>query len=381
MNQDQPDKKPALKDWFDHEAVTRIAGLIGKVATDKQFSQAQFITTATAKLTQLEFQARVQYIADALKCHLPDHIPTALEILSASLPPALQDCENTTNDGWILWPLGHFIARHALDYPDAAFSAMRELTMRFTSEFAIRPFLIHYPSDMLARLHAHSTHPNPHIRRWCSEGCRPRLPWGGHIKSLIADPSPIFPILDQLIDAPELYVRKSVANNLNDIAKDHPDLVIQHCATWLKKSTSGRRWIVRHALRTLIKDGHPAALSLLGYSPPHKIEASISCHTASIHIGDSIRLIAQLSNLSDSEQLLMVDFVVHYPRKAGSTSAKVFKWKSLTLPANTSITLTKNVPFKLTTIRALYPGNHRIDLQINGHIPCQTSFSLETGSQ
>lgn len=375
MSLDPPEKK-LLKDWFDHQAASQLAVQISRVTTSDLFSPEAFIATATAGLSALEFQARVQQFADALKLHLPADIPTTLDILTRSLPPALDSSENVTNDGWIQWPIGHFIARYALDHPCAAFSAMHELTMRFSAEFAIRPFLRQDQDDILARLLNLTSHPNLHIRRWCSEGCRPRLPWGGHLKNLIKDPTPLLPILDCLIDDPELYVRKSVANNLNDIAKDHPKLVIDQCTLWLKNKTPGRSWIIRHALRTLLKDGHPDALALLGYHVPQKIQAALSSHPSSLRIGDSIQLSASLMNTTDIEQVLMVDFIVHYPRKKGHTSAKVFKWKSLSLPAKQQLNIAKSIAFKQTSIRQLYPGTHRIDLQINGHILSSTAVDI-----
>jgi 3-methyladenine DNA glycosylase AlkC len=145
---------------------------------------------------------------------------------------------------------------------EASMKALHELTRRFTAEFAIRPFLIAQEARTLASLMKWTRDPDPHVRRLCSEGSRPRLPWGLRLQSFVRDPRPTLPILEALKDDPELYVRRSVANHLGDIAKDHPDLVLDLCARWLKGASSERKWLIRHALRYPAKKGSKAALKL-----------------------------------------------------------------------------------------------------------------------
>ena len=145
---------------------------------------------------------------------------------------------------------------------------MYALTQRFTAEYAVRPFVEHYPEESVSILYDLVGDESPHVRRWCSEAVRPRLPWGKVLKALVEDPEPILPILEALIDDPELYVRRSVANNLNDISKDHPELVVDLCEEWYDESNEERMWVVRHALRGLIKAAHRGALGLLGFPPP-----------------------------------------------------------------------------------------------------------------
>ena len=147
-------------------------------------------------------------------------------------------------------------------------TAMIELTQRFSSEYAVRPFVERYPEATFKRLLALTDDPSPHVRRWCSEGTRPRLPWGAKLHHLVADPSPIWPILEALKDDDELYVRRSVANNLNDIGKDHAALVVERCQAWLEDGNAQRDWTVKHGLRSLVKDGDPGALAVMGYGPP-----------------------------------------------------------------------------------------------------------------
>jgi len=254
---------------------------------------------------------------------------------------------------------------------------MVEQTQRFSAEYAIRPFVERYPKEIFKRLNKLAGHKSPHVRRMCSEGVRTRLPWGIKLKALIEDPAPIWQILEQLRDDPELYVQKSVANNINDIAKDHPEDVVKTLKSWKKGATPQREWIIKHALRTLIKDGHPKALELVGYGAPDKIKATLSVSPKTTSIGSSVALEVELKSSAKKPQELMVDYAVHYVRKNGSGSPKVFKWKSVSLAAGESVSLSKKHSMKATTIRALYPGEHVVEVQVNGKRLARTSFKLK----
>ena len=221
----QPNKK-AFKDWFDREAAQMMASQIAGALPS--FDKRKFVRVASSNLEQLGFHARVAQFSNALAATLPDDIPAALHILTESLPQAQQNCDQVT-DGWLQWPVGKFIADQGLPYFDESFAAMIELTKRFSAEFAVRPFVEAESEKTFDRLLALTRDPNPHVRRWCSEGVRPLLPWGKKLRGLVDDPSPIWPILEELKDDEELYVRRSVANNLNDISKHHPDAVVAKC--------------------------------------------------------------------------------------------------------------------------------------------------------
>ncbi|MEM8963069.1 MAG: DNA alkylation repair protein [Acidobacteriota bacterium] len=366
-------ERKAFKNWFDHEAARALAEQIG--SAHPSFDQGAFLRAATEDLNALEFNARVAQFADALATTLPADVPRALKILTASLPAPLPDCEAVT-DGWLQWPIGHFIGTYGVDHYSASMSAMIELTQRFSAEFAVRPFAERYTDETLEELTRLTTHPSPHVRRWCSEGLRPRLPWGRRLQFLIDDPSPVWPILEALKDDPELYVRRSVANHLNDIAKDHPELVVERCLQWSTDASTERMWVIKHALRSLIKAGDPGALAVMGYHPPRDLEATLSVQPTSIEIGESVELEAIVHSSSDQAQDLLIDYVVHYVRKGDKVSAKVFKWKTLRLDALGKQSLTKRHSMRVTTIRALYPGTHRVELQINGARVAEASFVL-----
>ena len=375
-NKDETERKP-FKDYFDKAAAQTLAKqFVGAYPT---FDQAAFVKNATNGLANLEFNARIQHFAAALHDALPKDPNVSLRLLQKSLPDLIPDADAVT-DGFAQWPLGQFIADYGLDADfDIAFEAMTELTQRFSSEFAIRPFMEAHPDACFNRLYQLTSHPNEHVRRWCSEGTRTRLPWGRKLHALIEDPTPIWPILEDLKDDPSLYVRRSVANNINDLAKDHSDDVVARLKTWKKSSNTNRDWLIKHGLRTLVKDGHPGALQLIGFGPVKNVQATLSLAPKKVAVGEKVAMTLTLNSSHTRTQDLMIDYAVHYVRKGNKTSDKVFKWSTQSLAAKEQQTLQKNHPMKVTTIRALYPGKHRIEVQINGERLADATFTLTEG--
>lgn len=369
----EAEQRKAFKDWFDKDAARmmslQVAAVYGK------FDKKKFQKLALNNIEQFEFNRRVQNFAAALAQTLPAEYPVAVGILTDSLPDPLPDCESVT-DGWLQWPLGQFIADYGTDHFEPSMLAMKELTRRFSAEYAVRPFVERYPEQTFARLQQLTTHECPHVRRWCSEGTRTRLPWGRKLVQLIDNPKPVWPILEALKDDPELYVRRSVANNLNDLSKDHPQQVLKRVKQWSRKASDERQWLIKHGLRGLIKQGHPEALAIIGYTKPNKLDAKLALKPKKVAIGESVVMSVQLHNGSNKPQSLLVDYVVHYVRKTTATGEKVFKWKTLTLAPGEAICIEKKHALKATTIRALYPGVHLVELQINGYRVDKGQFRL-----
>lgn len=362
----------AFKSYFNRDAANELAARVkGAYAA---FDEARFVEEATVGLEALEMTDRVKQFSASLRVGLPADIEEALAVLTKSLPDKI-DGEPISN-GFLLWPFGQFVADYGVDFFDASMDHMVELTQRFTSEFAVRPFLDRYPERTFERFYSLATHESEHVRRWCSEGSRPRLPWGARIKSLVHDPAPIVPILEALRDDPSLYVRKSVANNLNDIAKDHPARVVALCRAWWKDGSDERRWVVRHALRTLIKSGDPAALGVLGFGSKTAVEAELHASPKRLRIGERASLAAVLRNPTDEPEALVVDYIVHFIKSNGKASAKVFKWKNVELAPHAQVVLEKRHPFHVTTVRPLYEGVHRIELQVNGRVLAEARMTL-----
>ena len=354
-----------MKHWFDEAFYRRTAAQLA--ALHPRFDQAGFLNHALNGLDALELMARVQRTADAFHVALPVPLSAQFDVLRAH---AAQIGHNFA----AIWPCAH-VATQGLDHPTLSLPALRDLTRYGSAEFAIRPFLVRDLSGTLAVMREWSASDDEHVRRLASEGSRPRLPWGLRLHSLVADPRPTLPILQTLRVDPSLYVRKSVANHLNDIAKDHPDIVLDLVSAWDRRDAR-TAWIVKHALRTLVKKGHPRALALLGAGAAPKVRATIAVSPRRIRLGDTIVFTAKLVSDSSRVQPLIVDYVVHYVRASGRASAKVFKWTALDLAPGESVGLTKRQTIRDFTTRRHHPGRHRIELQINGRRLAETAFTL-----
>lgn len=234
------------------------------------FNTDGFRQVALNGLEPLGILERGRKLARALRQYLPGKYATAIEILLASLTPPLTHTDNMGLAVLFYLPHVYFVAGYGLE-PDenegedsfeVSMKAQYELTKRFSAEFSIRPFLIQKQERTLSRLLEWTSDPNPHVRRLCSEGTRPRLPWAPRIPAFIKNPAPVLPLLEILKDDEDLYVRRSVANHLGDIAKDHPKLVFEICERWLIESSNEVKWIIRHALRHPAKKANKAALKL-----------------------------------------------------------------------------------------------------------------------
>ncbi|MBY4597403.1 DNA alkylation repair protein [bacterium BD-1] len=346
------------------------------------FDRRAFEARALDGLEALEMKARAMHITDALEATLPDDFDRAAGIIETALAPAATDdslafgITDAGLAGWIGWPLGEYLARRGQAAPERGLLALRELTQRFTSEFAVRPFLVNHLDLTMAHLHRWSTDPSAHVRRWTSEGSRPRLPWGLQVKSLIADPSPTLPLLRALQDDPSAYVRRSVANHLNDIAKDHPGLV----AGWLEEHLPGapaeRTALLRHASRTLVKRGDPRVLGAWGLGKPFRGEATLAVSPKRASVGGGVALVATLASSSPRAQSLVVDYVVHHVKANGGTSPKVFKGWKLELGPRETRRLEKKHSLRPITTRVYHPGLHRVQLQVNGKVVAEAAFTL-----
>ncbi len=358
-----------------------IANMARHLSDAGPFDAARFQALATDGLNALELKARSHHIADALQVCLPDDFFKASAQMIAALHPS-EDDEGWVGKaaehgirGWAMMPMGEVIARRGLDHFDLALDTLAAFTPRFSAEFDVRPFLQADQARAMVHVSRWAQHPNPHLRRLASEGTRPRLPWGMQLKALIADPVPVLPILERLRDDPSDYVRRSVANNLNDIAKDHPDLVAQIAMDWLLGASNDRKKLVRHACRTLIKAGHPGALAAFGYAPP-QLSARFTLSPETARMGDDVEMVLTLQSTGKTAQKLVVDYVLHYVRAGGKTGPKVFKWTQTTLAPGATCTLTKAHKLREVTTRRHYAGLHRIQAQVNGQAVAEATFTL-----
>jgi 3-methyladenine DNA glycosylase AlkC len=335
------------------------------------------------ELPALELKQRTQLIADAVNSVLPTGIALRNEILAAMLHPdplnhADKPSDNDGICGWGLWPLTMVVGQHGLEEFDGSLALLKEMTKRGTAEFDVRPFLAANQARALNIITAWATGENIHVRRLASEGTRPRLPWGMQLKQLIADPKPTLPILSAMRDDPEDYVRRSVANHLNDIAKDHPELVAQIATDWMTDAKTPRQKLLRHGCRTLIKQGHEKALRAFGVMPPVIEEPVVGIETSVMNLGEDLTFSVILKSRGQSAQKIVLDYVVHFQRANGTLSPKVFKWKQITLKPDECLNLSRNHSIRPITTRKYYAGEHALSLRINGVDYSNIRFELRT---
>ncbi len=360
-----PEYKP-FKDEINPETVEALACAVA--GAYPRFERADFLRAVTEQLGPLELKERVRLISEQLHEHLPLSFPDAVGVVRrAAGEPTLR--------GMVCWSLLQFVEDHGLDHFEESLAALHELTERWSAEFAIRPFLQRYPEATLERLRSWTSDGNPHVRRLVSEGTRTRLPWGQRLPAFIANPDPVFALLEQLRDDDELYVRRSVANNLNDLSKDHPARVIKVLQRWTGSGKEHRLWMARHALRTLLKQGNADALQALGYGPPSVRLERLMVPDA-VRFGDALLIEVEIASTAKKAQRLMIDFAIHHVKKNGARTAKVFKWSKRELAPGAKLALAKRHPFKPISTRRFYPGLHAVEVLVNGQRTGMCEFEL-----
>ncbi|OUR65290.1 hypothetical protein A9Q79_03020 [Methylophaga sp. 42_25_T18] len=364
-----------MKENLGQDAVRHIADILS-VSMDR-FDKGSFIKDALAGLDELELKQRVNHLIKVLALYLPDEFEKTFEVLKA-VKGNWHKPEG--GDNWFsfaAWPLIDYVAEYGTNDPEIALDVLKTLTPLFSAEFAIRTFIDQHFDLTYKQLLLWAEDEDEHVRRLASEGMRPRLPWGKQLTQFCDDPTAIFPILERLKDDVSLYVRKSVANNLNDISKDHPKQVVALCQCWYDNASADRLWIIRHALRTLIKSGHPEVFSLLGYTAEPQVNLQkIDLDKAVIELGDNVAITVNLFSKSSQIQKMVVDYKIHHVKANGKTTAKVFKWKNITLRSNEELQMVKRHSFKPISTRKYYSGTHQIELLINGQPYGKKEFEL-----
>jgi len=356
-----------LKNHFDRALVELLATRL--LEAHPSFDSNGFTETLVAGFPDLELKDRINLVADQLRANLPNDYATALEIVT-------RVAETDGIDGFTAWPLCSFVERHGLTDPPASLAAMEQLTRQFSCEFAIRPFLEHHLELTRASLRAWATSDDEHVRRLPSEGTRPYLPWGPKVQALLDDPEIGIELLHQLRHDPSETVRRSVANHLNDIARNHPNRVVEICADW-STDPAIEPGMIRHALRSLVKKGDPGALGVLGFTTSAEVSVdSFAVTPSSISLGSSISLTAAMSSTATSDQRLVVDFVMHHVGANGTTSRKVFKWTTIDLASGESIDLHKTRKIATASTRRYHAGLHRVELQVAGAVVAEAAFDL-----
>jgi len=345
-----------LKDEYNKAFVEDLANLISTKASS--FSKESFFNSVINKeWEEKELKERISCITSAIKKHLDYPYNQQVDILT-QIAPSFKGLQN------FMFP--NFIEKYGLNDLKTSFEAMEYLTQLSTAEFAIRPFIEKYQNESMSQMFTWSNSKNHHIRRLSSEGSRPRLPWASTLKRFIIDPTPSLLILENLKNDNSEYVRKSVANHLNDISKDHPELILKIGNNWYGNSPE-TNWIVKHGLRTLLKKGNKKALAIFGFDDSKNlIIQNLALSTPSIEIGEFIHFEFDLTNRSKLQRNIRVEYRIDYVKANGSYSGKIFQISEFILKPESNRHFKRKQWFKELTTRKHYPGNHKITLIVNG---------------
>ena len=329
----------------------------------KSFSDSIF----DSKWDNLELKERMHHITTQINKHLPFTYQKQIEILNKVVPQF---------SGYPAMLFPNFIEKYGLDDYQISIKALEYFTQFSTSEFAVRPFIIKYPKQTMGQMLKWSKHTNFHVRRLASEGCRPLLPWATKLHVFVKNPEALISILENLKADKEDYVYRSVANNLNDISKNHPQLVIDLCTKWIKANHKNTNWLIKHALRTLLKKGNQDAMKLFGFG---KIEGlkinTFNINDNQIKIGDSSFLNIEVENTSQKAKFRL-EYAILYLKNNGKHNPKTFQIKEQELAKGEKISVSKKLNFHNLTTRKHYKGEHFIVLKINGIETKKIDFKL-----
>ena len=370
--------KVLLKDiLFNKTKVEQIAKEIHRV--HPSFKINEFVLAVMGKFPELELKARITWIAACLKTYLPDDYKKAVGILVKALPaPNNPDLSDNDFGDFIYAPYAEYVAKNGCTrkYLQFSLNSLYEITQRFSAEDAIRYFINAFPLQTLKVLLVWSKDPHYHVRRLCSEGTRPKLPWSQKINITITDP---LPILDNLFSDNTRFVTRSVANHINDISKIDPALALKTIGRWQKsgKQKPGEMdYIIRHSLRTLVKQGDPTAMKFLGFRAEPKVSLSKFYVPKQVRMNTPLEFYFTIQPHEDVN--VVVDYILYFRNKSGKlNSKKVFKLTKLALTRNRSVLVSKRHMLRgIMTTRTLYPGTHEIEIQINGSRLAKKSFLL-----
>ncbi|HQQ94163.1 MAG TPA: DNA alkylation repair protein [Bacteroidia bacterium] len=356
----------ALKHMF-NPGFARLFGANLKAVYD-EFPEQTYLNRILPVLGDLELNQRLSLFAEALHGILPESYNKSLSILKKAAPLTPQGYTN------LIYPA--YVAKFGLMEINASLEALKYFTRYGSSEFAIREFIRTDPEKCLSVMKEWTSDENEHVRRLASEGSRPRLPWSFKLDFLIQNPVKGLAILDRLKTDPSPYVRRSVANHLNDVSKDNPEEMLKFLRTW-KLTDPQSAWIMKHGCRSLIKKGHPGALAFFSFQSNTKLKLDkFRLSSSSLKLGQHLEFSFQLKSSSPRTQKLVVDYAILYCRKSGQNARKVFKLKTLDLPGNASMLFSKKQIIKDFSTRKHLSGKHTLEIQVNGRILCSRHFFL-----
>ncbi|MBD80118.1 MAG: hypothetical protein CL840_14490 [Crocinitomicaceae bacterium] len=356
-----------LKNMFHRKVIEALAHAIK--TNDKAFKSNQFVNAVIDnQWEKRELKDRIFHTAVSLAEFLPNDYEKATVII--------QKASKILPAGFEQMPLPTYVEHYGVNHFNTSMKTLEIITQGSTGEFAIRPFLKKDSVKTLKKMENWARHKNEHVRRLASEGCRPRLPWGGNFDEAIRNPGIIVPILETLKNDDSLYVRKSVGNSLNDISKDNPDVALETSIRWLKEDHEHARWIVKKGLRGLLKQAHPKSLELFGYTNPKSISIhDFELKENTVKIGSRLNFEFSLSNESKTDSKIRAEYLIDYCKKSGR-STKVFQIAEFELPAKKKRKFKKYQSFADMSTRKHIPGTHFIAIRVNGVIKQSLIFEV-----
>jgi 3-methyladenine DNA glycosylase AlkC len=321
-----------------------------------------------------ELKQRMRHISIIFKNHLSDNFCKNVEVIVSLINQLDRDGVTESSLEYMFLP--DFIELYGIDDYHTSIKAFERITQYTSCEFAVRPFIIRYEAEMIKQMQLWAKHKHSLVRRLATEGCRPRLPWAMAIPSLKNDPAPILPVLELLKNDESETVRRSVANNLNDISKDNPDKVIQLAKSWYGKSPE-TDWVIKHACRTLLKQGDRNVLKLFGFGSVEKIKVkNLVIMTPKVKIGSFLEFEFDLENTNSIASKIRLEYGLYYLKANGTLSKKVFKISEKEYPKNSTSRINRKQSFKIITTRKFYPGKHQLSIIINGKEFNKVGFEL-----
>jgi 3-methyladenine DNA glycosylase AlkC len=313
-----------------------------------------------------ELKERMRHLSHCLHAALPPTYPEALEVLLKVAP---------LFEGFNAMVFPDYVECYGLEDWERSLPALAVFTRQASSEFAVRPFLAQDPERAMGYLYAWAEDENFHVRRLASEGCRPRLPWAMALPAFKKDPALILPVLEKLKADESDYVRRSVANNLNDISKDHPDLVLDLCQRWYGQSQN-TDWVVKHACRSLLKGGNEKALRLFSFAAPTEVEVeALTLDKPSLSIGEAFRFSFKLNVNTPDPCQLRLEYKIHFVKSSGKLSPKIFQLKEDNFKPGSHL-ISRKHSFEDRTTRKHHPGQHQLAIIVNGIEMAGAAFEL-----
>lgn len=362
-----------LKYIYNEEFLNNFARAVAQVV--KGFRPRKYVQEVFSEAwDEKELKDRMRHMAVTLHAHLTEDYEKNSAILIGIVKQLQKNGVKENSFEFMFIP--DYIEVYGQAYFDASITAMEYITQFTSCEFAVRPFILKYEEAMVGKMWQWAQHPHQMVRRLASEGSRPRLPWAMAIPNFKRDPGPIIPILESLKNDESETVRRSVANNLNDIAKDNPVTVIELVQQW-KGQTPNTDWVVKHGSRTLLKQGNPEIMQIFGFSNSDDVSIDhLKVQTPVVAVGEDLVFSFELVNQKSENCLVRLEYGIYFMKANGTLSRKVFKISEREYLGASRTQITRNQPFKRITTRKLYAGLHQVAIIVNGHEVAKAEFEL-----